>query len=149
VPALTFEFGSRSGSWFALVLFAVLFAILGWGVAREFRRRAAMAPLLARTFGAALFAGPLLLVYASSLGGFYDAELDGPALRMLFLLPATATETPLTDVTSAEPQPWYRGRWRLVIVASSGARYESATWHREQVLESAARIKRAIAEGQK
>jgi hypothetical protein len=36
---MVLEFGSRSGSWFALCLFIAMFGGLGWGIAREFRRR--------------------------------------------------------------------------------------------------------------
>ena len=142
---LTFEFGSRSGSWFALGLFAALFGALGWGVTREIRLRSiTTSQRLARLIGFVLFVGPLFLVYASSLSGFYEAEIEGEVFRMRYLLPMVASEIPLADVASVEPIPWYRGRWRLEVVTSSGSRYESATWHREPVSESSVQIKQAL-----
>src|SRR5260221_11341511 len=95
---LILEFGSRSGSWFALCLFTMIFAILGWGIAREVRRRSDGARLMSgRVLGLALFLGPVGLIYASSPGGFYEAEVDGPTLPLPELLPAAPLETPLSD----------------------------------------------------
>jgi hypothetical protein len=136
------EFGSRSGSWFALCLFTTIFAILGWGVAREIRLRSGRRTF-GRTLGLALFLGPVLLIYASALGGFYEAEVDGPILRLHYLFPADTTEIPLSEA-SARARPWTRGRWRLVVTAGSGAEYESATWHRASIDESLARLNRML-----
>jgi hypothetical protein len=137
---LILEFGSRSGSWFALSLFTMIFAILGWGVAREVRRRSYGAARIAgRVLGLALFLGPVLLVYVSSLGGFYEAEVDGPTLRLHYLFPGDVSEIPLSDV-SARARPWARGRWRLVVTTEAGVEYESATWHRASIEESLARL---------
>ena len=141
---LILEFGSRSGSWFALCLFTTIFAILGWGIAREVRRRSDGARLMSRrVLGLALFLGPVVLIYASSLGGFYEAEVDGPILRLHYLFPASTVETPLSDV-SARARPWARGRWRLVVATPSGAEYESATWHRASIEESLARLNKVL-----
>jgi hypothetical protein len=142
---MTWEFGSRSGSWFALCLFAALFGVLGWGVSREIRRRSRTTPRLAHSLGFLLFLGPMWLVYASSLGGFYEAEVDGTVLRLRYLLPAVRSEIPLTEVRAIEPVPWYRGRWRLQVVATSERRYESATWQRTTISESAVQLRQALA----
>jgi hypothetical protein len=87
----------------------------------------------------------MLLLYASSLGGFYVAEVEGPVLRLRYLLPAARLEIPLTDIAAVESIPWYRGRWRLEVVAMSGKRYESATSRRHAVSESAEGLKRVLA----
>jgi hypothetical protein len=144
IATMTWEFGSRSGSWLALCLFAALFGVLGWGVSRELRQRAG-ATGVARGVGLLLFLGPVVLVYASSLSGFYEAEVDGTMLRLRYLLPCH-TEIPLVEVSAVEPIPWYRGRWRLQVVARSGQRHESATWHRTAVFASAARLQQLVAE---
>jgi hypothetical protein len=86
----------------------------------------------------------MLLLYASSLGGFYVAEVEGPVLRLRYLLPAARLEIPLTDIAAVESIPWYRGRWRLEV-AVSGKRYESATSRRHAVSESAEGLKRVLA----
>jgi hypothetical protein len=141
---LIWEFGSQSGTWFALCFFAVLFGVLGWSVSREIRRRAPGATRSAYGIGVVLSLGPMLLLYASSLGGFYVAEVEGPVLRLRYLLPAARLEIPLTDIAAVESIPWYRGRWRLEV-AVSGKRYESATSRRHAVSESAEGLKRVLA----
>jgi hypothetical protein len=101
---------------------------------------------VARGLGLLLSLGPTVLVYASSLSGFYDAEVDGPVLRLRYLLPVIQSEIPLGEVSAIEPIPWYRGRWRLRVVAKSGERYESATWHRAAVSDSAVQLRQLRAE---
>ena len=141
----TLPFGNRAASWIALGLFAVLFGGLGWAVTREILRRSGTVhSSLARFLGLALFAAPVFLLYVSSLNGFYEAEVEGRVLRMRYLLPGLVSELPLLEVASARPVPWYRGRWRLEIVGTSGKRYISATANRESVTESSIRIQRAL-----
>jgi hypothetical protein len=141
----TLPFGNRAASWIALGLFAVLFGGLGWAVTREILRRSSTASRgLARFVGLVLFAVPVFLLYVSSLNGFYEAEVEGRVLRMRYLLPALVSELPLSEVASARPVPWYRGRWRLEIVDTSGKRYTSATANRESVSESEALIRQAL-----
>ena len=139
-----FEFGSRSGSWFALGLFGAMFGTLGWGAAREIRLRSKHDSGVARVLGLALLVAPVSMVYASSLSGFYEAQVDGQRLRLRYLLPGVATEIALADVMIARPIPAIRGRQRLQIVDRTGHEYESATWHRDVVVKSAARLKELL-----
>jgi hypothetical protein len=132
-----------------LCLFTALLGILGWGVAREIGRRAHGSRALARALGLVLFIGPLLLVYVSSLGGFYRAEVDGSVVRLRYLLPAVTSEIPLAQITRVSEIPWYRGRWRLVVETASGSTYESASWHRQPIAESFARLQEVRQRGGK
>jgi hypothetical protein len=141
---LILEFGSRSGSWFALCLFGTLLGVLGWGVAREIRVRSDRGGgIIARGLGLALFLVPLSLIYVSSLNGFYEAEVEGAVLRLRYLIPAVSSEIPLAEITDVRRTAWQRGKWRLVVDTDSGSTYESATSDREPVAESLARLRDA------
>ena len=140
---LTLEFGSRSGSWTALVMFALMFGVLGWSVARAVRRRSReTAGGVANAVGILLFVGPLLVIWTSSLGGFYTAQAGGRILRLHFLLPGARTDILLTEIVVVEARPAHRGRWRMLIVSATGQHHESATWHRDAVERSTAELKR-------
>ncbi len=135
------DFGSRAGTWTALALFGLLFAVLGWAVARAIRQRSGPARgTLGRAMGMALFAGPVALIYWTSLGGFYTAFVDGAALRLQSLAPFISTTLPLADILSVTAQPWPRGRWRLVVLTNDETRYESATSSRDVVDRAAAEL---------
>ena len=138
------EFGSRSGSWFALGLFSAMFGALGWGMAREPRVASAIEPKGARVLGLAMFLGPVTMIYVSSLSGFYDAQVDGEMLRLHYFVPGVVREIPLSEVVTARPIPAIRGRQRLEITDRSGRRYESATWYRDSIAKSAARLQQLL-----
>src|SRR5262249_42504851 len=108
--SVVLHFGSRSGSWFALGLFAAMFGQVGWEVAREIRLRARTHSGVARFLGLALFVGPVVMVYASSLSGFYEAQIDGQVLRLHYLFPWAVTEIAIADVVTARPIAAIRGR---------------------------------------
>jgi hypothetical protein len=141
VNAVVLQFGSRSGSWFALGLFAAMFGTLGWGVAREIRLRSSRDSGIARVLGLAVVVGPVVMVYASSLSGFYEAQIDGTMLRLHYLFPRIVTEIAIADVVIVRPVPAIRGRQRLEIVDRSGRQYESATWHPAAIAQSAAQLR--------
>jgi hypothetical protein len=144
VNAVVLQFGSRSGSWFALGLFAAMFGTLGWGVAREIRLRSSRDSGIARVLGLAVVVGPVVMVYASSLSGFYEAQIDGTMLRLHYLFPRVVTEIAIADVVIVRPVPAIRGRQRLQIVDRSGRQYESATWHPAAIAQSAAELKNLL-----
>lgn len=137
------EFGSRSGSAFALALFGTIFLIIGVGVAIEARRRAVVAAA-AYGLGLFLFLGPIGLIYGTSLNGFYEAAIADDGLVHLRYLFGSIDDVPLSSITSVEPRPWYKGRWRLHITDASGTTYESATWHPVEVRQAATRLKDAL-----
>lgn len=113
-------FGSRTGSWFALIFFAVISGALGWAVARQIGVRSKNRnPSLGRTVGTLFFAGPVVLVYWSMLSGFYEAEIHGASLRLHYLVPGLSIETPLAH-TRPRIAPAYRNRVRLVLATDYG-----------------------------
>jgi hypothetical protein len=144
VNSVVLHFGSRSGSWFALGLFVAMFGTLGWGLAREIRLRSKTDSGLARVLGLALLVAPVVMIYASSLSGFYEAQVDGPTLRLHYLFPGAVSEVAVADVVMARPIPAIKGRQRLQIVDRSGRQYESATWYRASIAQSAARLKELL-----
>ena len=122
------NFGSVNSTLIALALFAVIFATLGWGVGRAVARRTQpVRRRLAWTVGALLFTGPLLAVYATSFGGFYGAQVRDSTLHLRYLVPGMTRDIPRANIQSIDARPWHRGKWRLAIVTTGGARYESAT----------------------
>ena len=141
MTSVVLQFGSRSGSWFALGLFTAMFGTLGLGVAREIRMRSSRDTKIGRVLGFALVVGPVVMVYASALSGFYEARIDGTVVRLQYLLPGVVTELALSDVVMARPIPAIRGRQRLQIVDRGGRQYESASWHPASIAQSAARLK--------
>ncbi len=137
------SFGDPVGSYVALALFGVLFSILGVGIGRQIRRRLPGRPQQAAAAGIVVFVGPLLLLYASSLGGFYEAETRGDCLVLRYLHPGR-TELPLADISTVRAAPAFRGRWRLHLAMNDGREYASATWHREEIALAAERLRRAV-----
>jgi hypothetical protein len=99
-----------------------------------------------RSGGTALALGPFGLIWLTSLNGFYTAELDTQVLRLRYLIPLAKTDVPLTDIAAVEASPWYRGRWRLHVVTTTGQRFESATWDRNAVSDAMSRLKRHLSE---
>jgi hypothetical protein len=138
------EFGSRSGSWFALILFAGMFGALGWAIARAIRiRTQGRRTPLGRTIGALVFAVPLSFIHASALSGFYELEFHGKTLRLHYLFPGVISETPLPH-SSAKIVSTYKGRARLVLSTDYGV-FESTPWYRDRVNESLDRFNRRLA----
>ena len=143
-PPMVLEFGSRSGSWFSLVFFALVFAVVGWALSRALVRRARdQQKTLARLLGLAIFLGPVTSVYVSMLSGFYRAEVKGSTVSLHYLLPRVTTEIPIAQA-AARIAPAYKNRARLIISAG-GREFESAPWPRDSVKDSLARLNTALA----
>jgi branched-subunit amino acid ABC-type transport system permease component len=137
------EFGDRSGSWVAFAFFSAIFLLLAIAVWREIRRRAPELRRVAAAIAVLLFVAPVALIYASSLNGFYEAEIRDGRLVLRYLFP-TASDLPLADVQSVRAAPAFRGRWRVHIVRADGAEYESAIAQRDAVNEAVERLRRSI-----
>ena len=132
--------GSRSGSAFALAMFVVLFGAIGLLAARRLARRIPpIGAIWPRLAAAALVVGPAVLLYATSLSGFYDIEVSDDQWRLRYLLPPVATTIPEDEVQAVEAVPLYRGTWTLHIVTAHG-RYESATGNRAAVDQARLRL---------
>lgn len=138
------QFGSRSGSWFALIFFSVMFGALGWAFAREIRvRTQGRRTPLGRTIGALVFAGPVAFIYLSMLSGFYELEFHSRSLRLHYLFPGVVEETPLPH-SSAKAVPVYKGRVRLVLSTDYGV-FESTPWYRDRVDDALRRFNERVA----
>jgi hypothetical protein len=138
---LTFFFGSRSGSYAALAIFAAIFALVGGVAARELRRRGG-SRRAAVFLGAALFWGPLLLIHLTSTGGFYEADLRNRSLTLRYLIWPAGADVPLARILRIEARPAFKGRWRLHLETTDGAEYESATSARAVVESASDRVLR-------
>jgi hypothetical protein len=135
-------FGSRPGTWIALLLVAAIFgavaavALRTLGPAKDGKRR-----LRSQSWAAIGVAVPLVLVYVAAFRGFHEIVLgDGGRLHLRYLLPFEHVELFETEVTAARPEPWYRGQWRLTITTVSGRTYESAPSARPVIQAAAARL---------
>ena len=138
-PDLVLHFGSRAGSLVAMLLFGLLFAAVGVVIARRsFERRLRFGSTMAAV---ALFAGPMTLLYSTSLNGFYEALFSPAHLELRYLVPFSTTRIAWSELAWAEARPAFRGRWRLHLVLASGQELVSATWHREPVESAAHRLR--------
>lgn len=138
---LTFFFGSPSGSYAALAIFAAVSALVGGVAARELRRRGGSLPMAA-LLCAALCLGPLLLIHLTSTGGFYQADVRNSSLALRYLLWPAEIGVPLDRIVHVEARPAFRGRWRLHLRTMDGAEYESATSTRAVAESAGARVLR-------
>lgn len=135
------QFGSVSGSYVGLAFFAAVFGLVGFAATRAWRRAddpqgrrgGAAAPIAIFS----LYVGLLALVYATTLNGFYTAEIQQGALRLGYLPPWPATTIPLHSVVGASRAPAFKNRWRLRVETASGEIYESATSDRDVVTAAA------------
>jgi hypothetical protein len=144
VTDLSFELGSRSGSWFTVALFGTMLAAFGFAISRAIRQVGGPGWRVAAIgTGWLFFLAPLWLVWFTSLGGFYEAELAGGRLRLRYLSGLTS-EMAAADVSSIRAMPAFKGRWRLRIVDRGGREFESATWHREPVDDAATSLSRVL-----
>jgi hypothetical protein len=79
-----------------------------------------------------VFLVPVTLLWMTTVNGFYTVEAATDHLRLRYLSGIT-TELAFSDVAFVSEEPWYKGRWRLVIIDSAGRRYESATSDRAAI----------------
>ena len=139
----TLQFGSRSASCIALAFFSAVFLVLAVAVWREIRKRAPARRRTAAAASAVVFIAPVALIYTSSLGGFYEAEVRDGRVVLRYLFP-TSSELPLADVETVRAAPAFKGRWRLRVIAAGGGQYESATADRDVVNGAAQRLRQAV-----
>jgi hypothetical protein len=145
VAPVLFEFGSRSGSYFALALFGMIFIALGAVTAVSIRQRYPGVSIWRSVLpGATLAIGPIALIYISSLGGFYEAEVRGNDIRLQYLLMSVET-LPAAQIRSVDAEPAFKTRWRLHLRLSTGEEYESATWGRADVISASEQIRGLVA----
>lgn len=137
--------GSRSGATVALGFYCLVFLSLGIAVTVSLRRAAA-SRLVAFVVGMLCCAGPVGLICATSLNGFYDARVLGDSVRLDYLLPFGRQQFAVTDITQVEARPAYNMHWRLHIQTASGQRYVSAIGRRADA-EDAMRALQALVQG--
>jgi hypothetical protein len=137
------EFGNRPASWVALAVFSAIFCMLANAAWRKIRKRVPERRRTATVVGNLIFIVPVTLIYASSLNGFYEAEVRDDRLMLRYLFPAES-EIPIADIEMVRAAPAFKGRWRLHLVVVNGVRYESATADRDVVNEAAERLRRTV-----
>jgi hypothetical protein len=144
MPDLVLHVGSRGGGYAALLFFSVIFATLGGVVAWEYRKQRPGGPGPAVLAGVAVFLGPLMLVYYSSLNGFYEAELSPTHLELRYLPPFSGERVAWSEISRAEARPVYRGSWRVHLVLASGGELESAASNRDSIEAATRRLQAQI-----
>jgi hypothetical protein len=130
------QFGSRTGSYLALVLFCLIFVVLSVAIASVVARGARLRRGATWLLGSLVFGALAATLYYSSLSGFYEAEVRGDRL-VLSYLSRTTVEIDLDQVSSIRTSPAFKGTWRLYVANTQGVEYASATARRE-VVETAA-----------
>jgi hypothetical protein len=92
--------------------------------------------------------GPLALIYVSSIGGFYEVRGYATHVETRALLPVLPSKIAWSDLTRADAQPAFKGRWRLVLVTLADDREASATADRHVVEAAAAAVRHRLADRQ-
>lgn len=133
---MVLQFGSRTGSYLALVLFCLVFMVVSIAIARIAARSARLQRGAAWLFGSLVFGALIATLYYSSLSGFYEAEIRSDRL-VLSYLSKTTVEIDLDQIASVRTAPAFKNTWRLYVVNQLGVEYASATAQRE-VVETAA-----------
>jgi hypothetical protein len=133
---MTFDFGSVSGSTFALVFFLLICGTMGvliYALLAHPRFRRVEARQLGKSFRsvAMLFGGGIglalfLLVYFTSINGFYRLKVDGEEIRLHYILPSRTYTLSRDEITELERAYGNRSSWRLRIRTRNGKHYESA-----------------------
>ncbi|HNY67030.1 MAG TPA: hypothetical protein PKM41_16505 [Deltaproteobacteria bacterium] len=144
-PDLMIVVGSRSGALFALLFFGSLFGMLGWTLVREALRRG-VSPAGARLLGVLSSVLPVLLIWFTSLSGFYGLTVSRDRVTLSYLAPFLTKTLPSSQVRQAEALTAFKLRWRVHLVLASGEEHESALTDRETA-ELAARLIRARVTG--
>ena len=144
MPDLVLHVGSRGGGYAALLFFSVIFATLGGVVAWEYRKQRPGGPGPAVLAGVAVFLGPLMLVYYSSLNGFYEAQLSPTHLELRYLPPFSRERVAWSEISRAEARPAYRGSWRVHLILASGGELESASSNRDSIESATRRLQAQI-----
>lgn len=141
-----YELGSTAGATVAFLFF--LFLSLGISLilyvllVRHASRRApfqggmTLPPLLSALLSTAVFGLLFWAMYASTLRGFYRAELLEGEVRLHYLFPARIVTLPRLELGGAERVPAYKGRWYLRVHTGQGTTYESAPASERAVRES-------------
>jgi amino acid transporter len=134
--ASAYEFGSISGSTFAVYFFAFIAAVIGFAAYRlslhmfgsrlSPHTRKSLTHLATAMVGFLVFVVLFSAIYFSSLDGFYRAEMRGDQLVLHYILPERIIVLRLTDIGEVTRMPTFKGRWRLLVYGSTGQVYESA-----------------------
>jgi hypothetical protein len=122
--------GSRSGAMLALCFFALVFGGLTWVLARRMRMRG-LSSQVTRWVSISAFAVPMMLIYVSSMRGFYEAEARGSGVSLTGLFPTIRTYVDRASVARVDATPWQRGTWRVHIVLATGEDRVSAQTSKE------------------
>jgi hypothetical protein len=144
MPDLVLHVGSRGGGYAALLFFSVIFATLGGVAAWEYHKQRLGGRGPAVLAGLAVFLGPLMLVYYSSLNGFYEAQLSPTHLELRYLPPFSRERVAWSEISRAEVRPAYRGSWRVHLILASGGELESATSNRDSIESATRRLQAQI-----
>jgi hypothetical protein len=136
-----FALANRAGSATALVLFGTLFLVLVWGVVREMRTRSAMSAGAGFVFGTLGFGALIVLLYASSLNGFYEVHVADDEVKLRYLFPQLSTTIPIATVAQVSAVPSYKSLWRLRIQVNSGRVFESTRSNRNAVNATTERLR--------
>lgn len=153
-PPLSWTFGDPTGWTIGAGLFALVSALLGWGVYGVSYRLLAMGSLdqsvpasrqgsiiLGIVIGAVVFAG----FYFTSLSGFSRLELGHDLLTIRYILPERAVTLPFIEVRNVQEEPTYKGQWRLLLVTDANGIYESALSSQADVHRAAETLRQQMA----
>lgn len=134
------QVGNRPGAYFALALFCAVFAFLAIAVWREIRRSYPRQGRMALILGCLVFFSPTTMLYASSLSGFYEAEVRDGRLVLHYLHPLTR-EIDLPQIVGIRTAPAFKGQWVLYVSDRGDMEYVSATSRRDALLAATEQLR--------
>ena len=139
----TFHFGSVAGSTLSLGVFFAICVAAGIIVyliltrpslrRREVRRLGVVPRPVAVGIGASVFLVFFLLVYFTSINGFYTMHVESDGLHVVYVLPSRAYDLPQEHIEGVSRTPGTRTSWRLKVITRNGDQHLSANDSMEHV----------------
>lgn len=95
----------------------------------------------AAVFGAITSLVTLVVLYASSLTGFYDLQVRGDHIVLHYLFPERYVTYQAMNILKVDKEPAFKSKWRLVVHDIDGGVYQSALSTQQDVQQALIALK--------